>query len=73
MPFVSVKSIEGTLSPEQKAEMIARVTDAVVAVEGEFVRDYTWVIVEEIKGSDWGFGGHPVTAEAIAAAKSADA
>lgn len=69
MPFVSVKAIAGTLSPEQKTEMISRVTDAVVTVEGEFVRTYTWVVVEEIAGSDWGFGGQPVSEETIAAAR----
>jgi 4-oxalocrotonate tautomerase len=73
MPMVTVQTIEGTLSPEQKSDVIARVTDAVVAVEGEFVRPYTWVIVEEVAASNWGFGGQPVTAEAIDAAKSAAA
>jgi 4-oxalocrotonate tautomerase len=71
MPFVTIKTIEGTLSPEQKAAVISGVTDAVVAVEGAFVRPYTWVVVEEIAGSDWGFGGQPASAEAIDMAKMA--
>jgi 4-oxalocrotonate tautomerase len=71
MPFVTIKAIEGTLSPEQKTEMISRVTDAIAEVEGEFVRPYTWVVVEEIAGSDWGFGGQTVSADALATAQAA--
>ena len=35
MPLVNVKLIEGVFTPEQKQEMIHRITDAMVAVEGE--------------------------------------
>ncbi len=55
MPLVTIKGIKGVFTPEQKAEAIRRVTDAMVAVEGENMRAVTWVLFEEVE--DWGFGG----------------
>ena len=61
MPFVTVRAIEGVFSPDQKREMISRVTDAIVQVEGENMRPNTWVVIEEIKSGDWGIAGNGVT------------
>ena len=30
-----------------------------VSVEGEAMRPVTWVVIEEVKGGDWGVGGKP--------------
>lgn len=49
MPLVTIKGIEGVFSDEQKAEVIRKVTDAMVSVEGENMRALTWVIFEEVK------------------------
>jgi 4-oxalocrotonate tautomerase len=38
MPLVQIKGIEGHLGLEQKQELIRRVTETVVAVEGERAR-----------------------------------
>ncbi|MET3806436.1 4-oxalocrotonate tautomerase [Nakamurella sp. UYEF19] len=57
MPFVNVKVIEGVFTSDQKKDMIAGITDAVVAVEGENLRGVTWVVVEEVRSGDWGIGG----------------
>ena len=62
MPLVNVKLIEGVFTPEQKREMIQRVTDAMVEIEGEKLRPVTWVVVEEVKSGDWGIGGNGLTA-----------
>lgn len=62
MPLITIKGIEGVFSQEQKQEAIRRVTDAMVAIEGENMRGITWVIFEEVKSGDWGIGGQPVTA-----------
>ena len=62
MPLVNVKLIEGVFTPEQKREMIQRVTDAMVEIEGENLRPVTWVVVEEVKSGDWGIGGNGLTA-----------
>ncbi len=35
MPLVTIKGIEGVFTDEQKAEVIRKVTDAMVSVEGE--------------------------------------
>jgi len=61
MPLVNVKVIEGVFTDEQKREMVARLTDTMVAIEGEKMRQVTWVIVEEVKSGDWGIGGQALT------------
>jgi 4-oxalocrotonate tautomerase len=65
MPFVQVKLIEGVFTKAQKQEMIEKVTDAMVSVEGENMRPVTWVVVEEVKSGDWGIGGNALSAEAV--------
>jgi 4-oxalocrotonate tautomerase len=61
MPFVNVKVIEGVFSADQKQDMVRRLTDAMVEVEGENMRQVTWVVVEEVKSGDWGIAGNPLT------------
>jgi 4-oxalocrotonate tautomerase len=73
MPFVNVKLIEGVFTPAQKHEMIRKLTDTMVAIEGENMRQVTVVVVEEVKSGDWGVGGNPLTTsdvKALAAGKS---
>ena len=57
MPLVNVKVIEGVFTAAQKQEMIARLTDTMVSIEGENMRGVTWVVIEEVKSGDWGIGG----------------
>lgn len=61
MPLVNVKVIEGVFTPEQKHEMIQRITDTMVEIEGENLRQVTWVVVDEVKSGDWGVGGNSLT------------
>ena len=61
MPFVNVKVIEGVFSSEQKHDMVRRLTDTMVEIEGENMRPVTWVVVEEVKSGDWGIAGNSVT------------
>jgi len=73
MPFINIKLIEGVLSDAQKKEMIQKVTDAAVSVEGENLRPVTWVVVEEVKSGDWGIAGKALTTadvKALAAGKT---
>lgn len=65
MPLVQIKGIAGYLSLEQKQQLIQKVTDAVVSVEGEGLRSVTWVIVEDVSSGAWGVGGQPVTTEML--------
>ncbi|MEX5282988.1 tautomerase family protein [Nitrospira tepida] len=60
-----MERLSGYLSAEQKAELIRKVTDAIVSVEGEGLRPVTWVIIEGVPSRDWGVGGTPVTTEAL--------
>ena len=61
MPLIQVKVIEGVFSQEQKREIVKKLTDAMVSIEGESLRQFTLCIVEEVKSGDWGFGGNPLT------------
>jgi 4-oxalocrotonate tautomerase len=61
MPFVNVKVIEGVFTPAQKQAMVERLTDTMVAIEGEPMRGVTWVVVEEVGSGDWGIGGKALT------------
>lgn len=61
MPMLTVKLIEGVFTPAQKKEMIRRLTDAMVDIEGENLRPVTWVLIEEVKSGDWGIGGNGIT------------
>jgi len=70
MPLVQIKLIEGVFSQKQKQEIIKKVTDAMVAVEGENMRKVTWVVIDEVKSGDWGIGGNAITTDAVKAMAS---
>lgn len=67
MPMVNIKIIEGVFNEAQKKEMIEKVTDAMVSVEGENMRGVTWVIIDEVKSGAWGIGGKAITVEDVKA------
>jgi 4-oxalocrotonate tautomerase len=67
MPLVNVKVIEGVFSDSQKREIVRKLTDAMVSIEGENMRQVTWVVIEEVKSGDWGIGGTPLTTEDVKA------
>jgi 4-oxalocrotonate tautomerase len=67
MPLVQVKVIEGVFSDAQKRAMIEKVTDAMVSIEGENMRQVTWVTIEDVKSGEWGIGGKALTTEAVKA------
>jgi len=62
MPLINVKLIENVFTPEQKVQIIEKLTEAMVAVEGEAMRGVTWVFIEDVKEGDWGIGGRTLTA-----------
>ena len=70
MPLLNLKLIEGVFTPKQKQEMIRKLTDTMVSIEGENLRAVTWVVIDEVKGGDWGVAGNSLTntdARALAA------
>ncbi len=61
MPPINVKLIDGVFSEPQKKQMVTKLTDAMVSIEGDNMRPVTWVIIEEVKSGDWALGGKPLT------------
>jgi len=62
MPLVTIDVIKDVFTPTQKKDIIEKVTDAMVAVEGEALRGVTWVKINEIEQGDWAIGGQMLTA-----------
>jgi 4-oxalocrotonate tautomerase len=72
MPLIQVKVIEDVFTEVQKRQIVQKLTDAMVSIEGESMRSVTWVIVEEVKSGNWGIGGISLTTadvKALAAGK----
>jgi 4-oxalocrotonate tautomerase len=65
MPFVNVKLIKGVFSADEKQEMITKLTDTMVSIEGEAMRQVTWVAIEEVDSGDWGIGGRCLTTQDV--------
>ncbi len=73
MPFVSIRVIENVFTPQEKEQMLKGVSEALVAVEGENVRPYTVVAIEEVRSGDYAIGGQPLTTADVQAVRSAPA
>lgn len=55
MALVTIDIVKDVFTPSQKKQMIERVTEAMVSVEGEAMRKVTWV---KLNGVDhWAVGG----------------
>jgi len=67
MPLIQVKLIEKVFTNQQKQEMIKKLTDAMVSIEGENMRPVTWVIIEDVNSGEWGIGGQAMSTEAVKA------
>jgi 4-oxalocrotonate tautomerase len=61
MPLVDIHLIEGVFDKKQKQDMISKITDAMVEIEGESMRGITWVRVHEVASGQWGVGGQALT------------
>ena len=61
MPLIEVNVIKDVFTPEQKHEIITKLTDAMVEVEGENMRPVTWCVVREVASGDWGIAGNALT------------
>jgi 4-oxalocrotonate tautomerase len=75
MPFINVKVIEGVFSSPQKREIVEKLTDAMVSIEGENMRGVTWCVLEEVKSGDWAIGGNALSTadvKALAAGVAVD-
>ena len=70
MPFVNVQTIKGMMNSEQKKELLRRMTDLIVEIEGngdpEFRRS-VWIRIDEHEPEQWSLGGIQPTSEMFAA------
>jgi 4-oxalocrotonate tautomerase len=67
MPLVTIDVIKDVFTPSQKQDIIRKVTDAMVSVEGEALRQVTWVRVQEFEQGDWAIGGKALGARDVQA------
>jgi 4-oxalocrotonate tautomerase len=67
MPLIEVHLIEDVFDSAQKKQIIEKLTDAMVSVEGENMRGVTWVKITEVASGDGAIGGQPLTTEAVKA------
>jgi 4-oxalocrotonate tautomerase len=73
MPFINIKVIQGVFTAEEKREMVERVSEAVIAVEGEALRPVTHTAITETLSGEWAVGGHAMTADDVKNLRSAAA
>jgi 4-oxalocrotonate tautomerase len=72
MSLIQVKVIAGVFTTPQKQEIVERLTEVMVAIEGECMRERTWCLLEEVASGEWGVGGQLLTADDIRALARAD-
>ena len=73
MPFIDIKVIQGVFTPEEKRELVERVSETVIEVEGEALRPYTTTAITETPSGEWAVGGQLFTADEVKAVRSAAA
>jgi 4-oxalocrotonate tautomerase len=64
MPLIEVHPIENVFNREQKRQIVQKLTDEMVSIEGENMRGVSWVRIPEVTSGEWGIGGQPLTTEA---------
>jgi 4-oxalocrotonate tautomerase len=67
MALIRVTVIAGVFTTPQKQEIIESLTDAMVAIEGDNMRQTIWCFVEEVASGEWGVGGRTPTADDVRA------
>ena len=59
MPLIEVKLYDRRVTEESTPKIIQALTDALVSVTDEAIREHVWVIVEGVSPKSWGIGGKP--------------
>ena len=67
MLLIQVKIIKGVFTAPQKREIVERLTEAMVEIQGENLRRLTWCVLEEVASCEWGIGGQVVAVDDIRA------
>ncbi|MGH2989625.1 MAG: tautomerase family protein [Solirubrobacterales bacterium] len=73
MSFVDIKVIEGAFTDQEKREMVERVSETLIEIEGEPLRSVTHTVVTETPSGAWAIGGQAMTTEDVKAKRSAKA
>ncbi len=61
MPIITVQFIKDVVAtPEQKRELIIKLTDTFVGVLGEVVRPFVYCLIQETPQQEWGIAGVPM-------------
>ena len=62
MPIITIQTIEGVVltSPEQKRELLKKMTETFISVVGEVARPYTYCIIQETPPLEWSIAGVPL-------------
>jgi steroid delta-isomerase-like uncharacterized protein/4-oxalocrotonate tautomerase family enzyme len=61
MPIITVQFIKDVVAtPEQKQELIVRLTDTFVDILGDVVRPFVYCIIQETPQAEWGIAGVPM-------------
>lgn len=56
MPYVNVRITKDGVTKEQKAQLVAEITDTLVRVLGK-KPEHTHIIIDEVETDNWGFAG----------------
>ncbi|MFO0796127.1 MAG: 4-oxalocrotonate tautomerase family protein [Gemmataceae bacterium] len=56
MPYVNVKITKDGVTAEQKARLVAEITDTLVRVLGK-KPEHTHIVIDEVDPENWGFAG----------------
>ncbi len=64
MPYVNIKITKENVTTEQKAELIAGVTDLLQNILGKNPAT-TVIVIDEVETDNWGIAGEQVTARRL--------
>ena len=67
MKLIQAKLLEGVFTAPQKQEIIERLTDAMVEIEGENTHRTVWRLIEEVTNGEWGIGRQTLTSDDVKA------
>jgi 4-oxalocrotonate tautomerase len=56
VPYVNVKITRDGVTAEQKAQIVAEITDTLVRVLGK-KPEHTHIVIDEVDPENWGFAG----------------
>jgi len=71
MPLIDITVIEGVFDDQEKARIIARVTEAFGEAAGGNMGANTSVRIHEVRSGSWGYGGEVLTTQTGLAIKAA--